>query len=239
MPKQALAARGKRRRDGAGTGRAGREVRELDGREQELFETLRTLRRGIARELALPPYLVFSDASLEEMARQRPLTAAALGRVHGVGPKKLATFGERFLGAIRGEAVAPTPPPQQAAPAPSPAPARVVVPEPAAGTRRQQALAEAAALFRAGVGIDLACSQLGRAVGTVTEYLVEWIEAERPASIAPWVAPELQARISAALRQSEDGRLKPVFDALGGEVPYEAIRITAAFLRGEADAVGG
>lgn len=243
MPKQALAARGKRRREAAGTGRAGREVVELNEREQELFETLRTLRRGIARELALPPYLVFSDASLEEMARQRPLTAAALGRVHGVGPKKLATFGERFLGAIRGEAVAPSVPPLAsppiAAPAPVPASSRVVVPEPAAGTRRQQALAEAAALFRAGVGIDLACSQLGRAVATVTEYLVEWIEAERPASIAPWVAPELQARISAVLRQSEDGRLKPVFDALGGEVPYEAIRITASFLRGEADAIGG
>jgi ATP-dependent DNA helicase RecQ len=242
MPKQALAARGKRRRDAAGTGRAGREVVELNEREQELFETLRTLRRGIARELALPPYLVFSDASLEEMARQRPLTTAALGRVHGVGPKKLATFGDRFLAAIRGEAVTPTPPPQQAAsvPAtePAPAPARVLVPEPAAGTRRQQALAEAAALFRAGVGIDLACSQLGRAVATVTEYLVEWIEAERPASIAPWVAPELQARIGAVLRQSEDGRLKPVFDALGGKVAYEAIRITMAFLRSEADAVG-
>ena len=239
MPKQALAARGKRRRETAGSGRASREAVELNADEQELFETLRTLRRGIARELALPPYLVFSDATLEDMARQRPSTAAALGRVHGVGPKKLATFGERFLAAIRGEAAAPSSaPPEPVVTAPSAA-ARVVVPEPVSGTRRQQALNEAAALFRAGVGIDLACSQLGRAVGTVVEYLLEWIDAERPASIAPWVAPELQARITAALRQSEDGRLKPVFEALGGEVPYEAIRITAAFLRGEASAMDG
>ena len=104
-PKQALAARGKRRRDDGGGGRSGggREAVELDARGQRLFDALRTLRRSIARELSLPPYLVFSDASLEDMAKKRPLTEAAMGRVHGVGPKKLATFGERFLEAIRAD----------------------------------------------------------------------------------------------------------------------------------------
>ena len=49
----------------------------------------------------------------------------------------------------------------------------------------------------------------------------------------------VEARVSRALIGSEDGRLKPVFDALGGEVPYEQIRIVAAHLRNTGEAPAG
>jgi ATP-dependent DNA helicase RecQ len=66
-----------------------------------LFEALRGLRRTIAEERGVPPYLVFSDASLRDMARLRPRTREAMLEVKGVGEWKLETFGERFLGLIR------------------------------------------------------------------------------------------------------------------------------------------
>jgi len=225
MPKQTLAARGKRRRRDSGDRSA--PARDLTTAEQGLFEALRQLRRAIANELAVPPFVVFSDATLDELARSRPTTPAALLQVKGVGQKKLESFGERFLAAIAqyGERHGMVAANEVAA-----APREPVV-EKEDGPVRAAARAEAAALFRAGTGIDDCVSQLGRAVSTVVGYLVEWIAEEKPASIAPWVAPELQARVEAAMRGSEDGRLKPVFEALGGDVPYEVLRIVSAHLR--------
>ncbi|MGH7279679.1 MAG: HRDC domain-containing protein, partial [Candidatus Rokuibacteriota bacterium] len=68
--------------------------------DEGLFAALRALRREIAEERGLPPYIVFSDASLREMARLRPRTPAAFLGVKGVGEWKAGAFGERFLGAI-------------------------------------------------------------------------------------------------------------------------------------------
>ncbi len=67
----------------------------------ELFERLRQLRREQARERGVPPYIIFSDATLEEMAAMRPTTAETMMRVSGVGEKKLQLYGELFMGCIQ------------------------------------------------------------------------------------------------------------------------------------------
>ena len=67
-----------------------------------LFEALRDLRREIAREAGVPPYVVFHDATLREMASARPATLSALGALPGVGAKKLETYGPRFLALLAG-----------------------------------------------------------------------------------------------------------------------------------------
>ncbi|GIV60275.1 DNA helicase RecQ [Rhodocaloribacter litoris] len=79
------------------------ETASWEGVDRRLFERLRRLRTEIARERGLPPYVIFNDTTLRDMARQRPTTPAALLRVHGVGEKKLADFGERFLAVIAGQ----------------------------------------------------------------------------------------------------------------------------------------
>jgi ATP-dependent DNA helicase RecQ len=70
--------------------------------DMAVFETLRGLRRKIAEERGVPPYLIFSDASLRDMARVRPMTLEQFREVKGVGDWKLETFGERFVAAVRG-----------------------------------------------------------------------------------------------------------------------------------------
>lgn len=100
MPKQSLAARGKRKRDDSGRGKASVEVADLAPGEQALFDALRALRREVARELAVPPYVVFHDSTLADMAQRRPRTTTELTAVRGVGARKAATFGERFLALI-------------------------------------------------------------------------------------------------------------------------------------------
>lgn len=67
----------------------------------ELFEYLRQVRKEIAQKEGIPPYLVFSDATLEEMAFKKPQTEDDMLAVSGVGEKKLLQFGYRFIKAIR------------------------------------------------------------------------------------------------------------------------------------------
>ena len=65
--------------------------------DQALFESLRSLRRELATERGVPAYLLFSDATLRDMARVKPASAAALLGIRGVGERKLADLGQRFL----------------------------------------------------------------------------------------------------------------------------------------------
>ncbi|ATE63812.1 DNA helicase RecQ [Rhizorhabdus dicambivorans] len=73
----------------------------VDYPHDPLFDALRTLRRDLARAQGVPPYVVFNDATLREMATIRPDSLAGLAQVSGVGAKKLETYGEDFLAAIR------------------------------------------------------------------------------------------------------------------------------------------
>lgn len=66
-----------------------------------LFEALRALRRELASEAQLPPYVIFHDAVLREIAATRPASLAELGKVGGVGARKLEAYGEAFLSVIR------------------------------------------------------------------------------------------------------------------------------------------
>jgi ATP-dependent DNA helicase RecQ len=71
--------------------------------DRELFEQLRAVRLRIARARGVPPYVIFHDTTLREMARLRPKTIDELHGVYGVGARKAETLGEQFLAVIRGE----------------------------------------------------------------------------------------------------------------------------------------
>jgi ATP-dependent DNA helicase RecQ len=65
-----------------------------------LFEALRAKRRTLAENVGVPPYVIFHDATLREMALTRPADIRALGRISGVGARKLEAYGEEFLSVI-------------------------------------------------------------------------------------------------------------------------------------------
>ncbi|WP_139921236.1 DNA helicase RecQ [Hymenobacter sp. DG01] len=66
-------------------------------REAQLFEALRTLRKRIADEQGVPPYVIFTDSTLQEMAEERPVNRTAMLSISGVGMKKFETYGEAFI----------------------------------------------------------------------------------------------------------------------------------------------
>ena len=71
-----------------------------DDDEESLFQKLRELRRTIAQEIGKPPYIVFSDKTLRDMTRIKPVTNAQFLAVNGVGQHKLDLYGQRFMQTI-------------------------------------------------------------------------------------------------------------------------------------------
>ncbi|AMK25015.1 MULTISPECIES: DNA helicase RecQ [unclassified Sphingobium] len=90
-----LPPRKERRRKNARNGSAENPVGD------PLFDALRACRRELAQEAGVPPYVVFHDSTLREMAEQRPTTLTELGHISGVGQRKLDAYGDAFLAAIR------------------------------------------------------------------------------------------------------------------------------------------
>ncbi|MEZ5598207.1 MAG: RQC domain-containing protein [Pseudomonadales bacterium] len=74
---------------------------ELSPEDTALWHALRALRKRIADDEGVPPFVVFHDATLLDMVRQRPTRPTAMLDVHGVGQKRLERYGERFLDVIR------------------------------------------------------------------------------------------------------------------------------------------
>ena len=102
--RDADAAHGRNASSGGVYGRAdataGRETDVLGEGDEALFERLRALRRTIAQEIGKPPYIVFSDRTLRDMARLKPADDASFLAVSGVGESKLRRYGPRFMEAI-------------------------------------------------------------------------------------------------------------------------------------------
>jgi ATP-dependent DNA helicase RecQ len=72
----------------------------VDAGDVPLFEALRTVRRELAAAANLPPYVIFHDSTLRAMAATRPRSMSEMGRIPGVGARKLEAYGAAFLGAI-------------------------------------------------------------------------------------------------------------------------------------------
>ena len=77
------------------------------GEEREQWEALRALRRKLAEEHGVPPYVIFPDSTLLEMLRSQPTSLSEMATVSGVGARKLERYGEAFLEVLGGQAETP------------------------------------------------------------------------------------------------------------------------------------
>jgi ATP-dependent DNA helicase RecQ len=201
-----------------------------EGVDRGLFDRLRTLRRKLADQRQVPAYVLFSDATLRDLARLRPKDSAAMLRVRGVGELKLADFGPAFLDAIRDYSEANGLPSLLETPVKA-----VPVPRPKAETPPKLPSAKKTAfeMFERNASVNEVATATARAASTAWGYLGEFIAQNPDHSIDAWVAPELFQAIEAAAREVGMQYQKPIFDKLEGAVPYEQIRMTLARLRRE------
>lgn len=187
-----------------------------------LFASLRTLRRTLADAADLPPYVVFSDRSLAEMATFYPQSVESFLAIHGVGRHKLAAYGEPFLAAIRAycaERGLAERPKMAALPA---APREPLTP----GSRAE----EVGRLFAADHAVAEIQGMFGVTRGTVVQHLARCVLSgqrfapERIRELSG-LSPEDQARVLAAFAVHGTERLKPVFEALGETISYDELHI--------------
>jgi len=200
----------------------------LTGDESRLFEALRGLRRQIAEELKVPPYVVFGDATLEEIAKVRPGSLQSLLGIRGIGHVKLEQFGERFVVEVgsfcerAGLAL-------DAAAGSRPRAARERG-RMDAKPRRSRPRVISGEMFAKGSSLEEVAETLGIERNTAAAHLAEYIGQARPGTIERWVDDETYKAVADAAGTYGTRMLRPIFEHLGGRVPYEQIRLVVTHL---------
>ncbi len=199
------------------------EVVSWEGVERNLFETLRKWRFDLAKQTGKPPYVIFSDETLRQLARVRPARNETLRLIYGIGEMKMRDLGPLVLPIIKqycednGLSMD-----NDYEPATEPAPRQ----EKAMTATRALALK----LFGDGAAIEDVMHQTKMSRGTVVDYLCDYIHREKPDSVATWIEADMYDRIAAAVGEHGSARLKPLFVALEEKVPYDQIRVVVAYL---------
>ena len=191
--------------------------------DEALFEKLRELRKELADERAVPPYIIFSDVSLRQMARQYPANERDFGRISGVGERKLREFGEVFLKAIAAHLAGN---PKQMFAEDSFCVADGVPAKARLGTTGRETLRR----FDAGETVEQIARSRGLSTGTIYSHLADAIAAGEAINLRVFVNAAEQNEITAAFRKLGLGSLSPVFDALGGRYDYGRLRLVRAAL---------
>ena len=192
-----------------------------EGVDRGLFEALRTWRGERARVAQKPAYIIFSDATLRELARMRPSTLEALRLVYGIGEAKLRELGAPVLVLIASYCREHT----------LPVDVPISRPRPRRRSRvMNETLAFAFTLFRLGTSVEDVMHQMKRTRPTVYDYLAEYIRVEKPADVNFWIERATYDVIAQAAREVGTERLKPICIKLGEKYDYDAIRIVVAHL---------
>lgn len=199
-----------RGRSSSGSGSASAASQLVRADERELWEVLRTLRRKLAEEHSVPPYVIFPDATLLEMLRSQPRSLDEMSRVSGVGARKLERYGQAFLDVLNDGDAAPPP---------------------VADVRH-----EVLTLVRAGMTPEQAARQLNCSEKNVYALLAEAIAGQQIALEQALDLPEdLLAEIQDAFLEDE-GELPPVAHVAArfeGRVTSGALYCVRAALQAE------
>ena len=196
--------------------------------DEALFERLRQLRKRLADEQGVPPYIVFSDVSLRQMAREYPADEAQFSRISGVGEKKLAAFGSAFLAEIAAHlGVAPRAVfPQTASDSTEPALGASV----SRSARSSDTVYETLRRFRAGQSVESIAQDRQLVMGTIYGHLANALAAGEPIDLRRLLSAEGEQEITSTFEKLGLETLGPVFEALGGRYDYGLLKLVRAKL---------
>ncbi len=194
--------------------------------EAQLFERLRQLRKTIADEQGVPPYVVFTDTTLQEMAREQPTSRVAMLAVSGVGMKKFETYGEAFMEAIiQHGPPRPVPTAEDAEDRPDRLPFTDDAPKKAAPAKgaTEEATLE---LHRQGLRLTQIAEQRGLVVSTVQGHLERAYAKGLDLRLTEFLSDSQLAEIMAARAQlGPDAGLRDLFDHLRERYDYFQLRL--------------
>jgi len=204
--------------------------RRLEPEEMKLFRHLRNLRKVIADEQRVPPYVVFPDSSLQAMAQQRPQSEEHFAKIPGVGSRKLEAYFTPFTEEIRAYCELHN----------------LVMglerTEEVKGKKKEEATApqisrgpsthwQTLELYKVGRSIEEIARERNLKPGTIMSHLVELIEAGENVDVERLISPEREKVIFDALQAVGGEVLRPVKDVLGDDYSYDEIRLVRALMR--------
>jgi ATP-dependent DNA helicase RecQ len=185
--------------------------------DEALFDRLRGLRRKVADERGVPAYIIFSDVSLREMARNYPVTAGEFRRIPGVGEQKLKDFSEPFLAEIRdylGKNERRTFSDGNDS----------LVPQ--RRSRLNDSQTETLRRFQSGESVKQIARTRGFVRSTIYTHLLAAIESGKlPQARERLFTPAQENEIAAAFRKVSDGTLADISALLGGKYDIGLLRI--------------
>jgi len=176
-----------------------------------LWEALKAQRLDLAQEYGVPPYVIFHDATLLEIVRQRPSTMADMSKISGVGQQKLQRYGKFFLEEVKRYPLAAL-----------------------LQNNLSATINETLMLLQQGSSPSEIAKQRELSLSTVYNHLAGAIEVGLITAMDVISLKEAEYKSIVAMIESfdteEQGRLKPVYDAFEGEYDYGVIRCIQASL---------
>lgn len=207
-----------------------------------LFQRLRRHRKELADAEGVPPYVVFPDTALIEMARLFPRDAREFSRIGGVGSVKLEKYSRSFLGVIADFLEENPQPEAPSTPARIERPSRTAV-KPGPSGKKPLRHKEIGTRFNSGESIEAIAAAFGIQPQTVMEHLYRCQQegirldgallAENAKRYVSDIAPVLEM-----FERQGNGLLKPVFDAFQGKVDYPALRAVQLVYRNKKPPIG-
>ena len=187
--------------------------------DEKLFAILRGIRTRLAQQEGVPPFVVFSDATLNEMCRAYPVDRESMLRIPGVGSAKLQKFGDCFAKAIK-EYVEEN---------------RIEIPESVSVDAFEKkgrkpmgqvgdTVEESYRLYQSGLGIDEIAKARGLTSGTVETHLLKCFENGKEVDASLFVTDEEEQQIMEAVRRCGRAKLTPIKKALPETISYGAIK---------------
>ncbi|MCX5893895.1 MAG: DNA helicase RecQ [Deltaproteobacteria bacterium] len=194
------------------------------GYDQELFEQLRRLRKNLADDKGVPPFVVFGDLALRQMALYLPQSAESFAKISGVGAEKLKQYGEIFTEVIQAYA-------KEHNLSPKDIPVKRT-----AKPRRLEHLGptyqETKQLLRQKRSIEQIASLRGMSAATILAHIEKLVRSGEEIDLDYLKPPpEKCAQIAAAFQQSGGAALSPVREMLGEQFSYEELRIARLFIK--------
>ena len=194
-----------------------------------LFERLRLLRKNLADEQEVPPYVIFSNATLNQMAEQQPTDRKDFAKLSGVGAKKLEQYADDFIAIILDHHLK-YPPAEVTESTPSKVKQEAT---PKSKLSKASTQRETLAMYENGLDIDEIARDRGLKPATVWTHLVQLIEAGYAINCDRLVAPERQTVIYEALDAIGGDSLRNLFEHLREEYSYDEIKIIRAIWQNE------
>jgi ATP-dependent DNA helicase RecQ len=195
---------------------------ELTEEEGLLMSQLKALRKQLADEQSVPPYIVFSDASLRQMAQNRPQTSEAFAKISGVGSRKLIQYAEPFTQTIRAfcqstgltERSAET--------------ALIITHEPASKSDIATTHLTTYQLYQDGLSLSDIALKRNIRLSTVNGHMSKLIEAGYEIDIDKLVSIERQAVINNAIKEAGPHSLRNIREVTGDTYDYQEIGLVRA-----------